>query len=58
MKFDEIIKKCLIEAKNSKEEIPDQPWTIEITKDLNKSNEYNTIGKLIIRLASLRSKMN
>lgn len=58
MKFEEIIQKCLIEAENSSEEKREEPWTLEITKDLNKSKEYNLIGELIIQLASLRTKMN
>jgi hypothetical protein len=58
VKFEEIIRKCLVEAENFSEEKREEPWTIEITKDPNKSKEYNLIGELIIQLASLRTKMN
>lgn len=58
MKFEEIIKKCLIEAENSFQEKREEPWALEITKDSNKSEEYNLIGELIIQLASLRTKIN
>ena len=58
MKFEEIIKKCLIEAENSFQEKLEEPWALEITKDSNKSEEYNLIGELIIQLASLRTKIN
>ena len=56
MRFEELLKQCLTEAKEEKEE--PSPWTLEITNDSEKSNEYNLLGKLIIKLYSLRSKLN
>ena len=56
MRFEETIKKLLLEVKE--EENIKEPWTLEITENLDKSEEYNLIGKLIIKLASLRSKIN
>lgn len=56
MKFEKILKKYLIEVEKNQEIFP-QPWSLEITKDLNKSEEYNLLGELIIQLSILRSKI-
>lgn len=56
MRFEELLKQCLKEAKEEKEE--PLPWSLEITNNSEKSEEYNLLGKLIIKLHSLRCKMN
>jgi hypothetical protein len=57
VKFEKIIKKILLEVRQKEEDIK-EPWIIEITENLNKSKEYNVLGKLIIKLASLRSNLD
>ncbi len=57
MKFSELLDQYLKEVKEESDSI-ESPWSIEITKDSKKSDEYNQLGELIIRLSSLRSKMN
>jgi hypothetical protein len=57
MKFSELLEQYLKEVKEESDSI-ESPWSIEITKDSKKSDEYNQLGELIIRLSSLRSKMN
>lgn len=57
MKFEEVLKKYLIEVQKN-EDIKPEPWTLEVTKDPEKSEEYNLIGELIIQLSILRSKIN
>jgi hypothetical protein len=57
VRFEELLKQCLKEAKEDEEKEP-SPWNLEITEDPEKSEEYNLLGKLIIRLHSLRCKMN
>jgi len=57
MKFLELLEQYLEEVKEESDSI-ESPWSIEITKDSKKSDEYNQLGELIIRLSFLRSKMN
>lgn len=56
-KFSELLERYLEEVK---EELSssETPWSIEITKDEEKSKEYNQLGELIIRLSTIRSKLN
>jgi hypothetical protein len=56
MRFEELLKQCLNEAKEEKEEL--LPWSLEITNNPEKSEEYNLLGKLIIKLHSLRCKID
>lgn len=56
-KFSELLERYLEEVK---EELSssETSWSIEITKDKEKSKEYNQLGELIIRLSTIRSKLN
>jgi len=56
VRFEELLKQCLKEAKEEKEE--PLPWSLEITNNSEKSEEYNLLGKLIIKLHTLRCKMD
>jgi hypothetical protein len=56
MRFEELLVHYLKEAKEEKTE--ETPWSLEITNDPEKSEEYNLLGKLIIKLHSLRCKMD
>lgn len=57
MKFSELLEQYLKEIK-SEPDFSESPWGIEITKNLEKSDEYNQLGELIIKLSILRSKMD
>jgi hypothetical protein len=58
VRFDTLIQRFLKEEKNQKKEnYENLPWSIEITKDPNRSTEYNELGDLIIKLFELRSKV-
>ena len=57
MRFEELLKQCLKEAEQ-KEKEESFSWSLEITNNSEKSEEYNLLGQLIIQLATLRNKMN
>lgn len=58
MQFEEIFKLVIKEQEKPKEEEPEpQPWCLEIKKDFSKSNAYNELGDLIIKLNELRSRL-
>ena len=57
MKFldflDQILEKFSYGQENRSE-----PWIIEITKNENKSSNYNKLGDLIILLSQIRNRLN
>lgn len=58
MQFEEIFKLIINEQEKPKEEEPQpEPWSLEIKKDFSKSDAYNELGDLIIRLFELRSRL-
>jgi hypothetical protein len=58
MKFDQIIESFLQEEKKAEEDYETMPWSIEIIKDSNRSELYNNLGNLIIRLYEIRSRLD
>jgi len=58
MIFNSLIQQYLEEkSEPTKEDYEVMPWSLEITKDLKRSQEYNELGDLIIKLFELRSKL-
>ena len=57
MRFDKVINLVLEQIPKEEEKPEPQPWCLEIKKDLSKSEEYNELGDLIIRLFELRAKL-
>ena len=57
MRFDRVINLVLEQIPKKEEEPEPQPWCLEIKKDLSKSEEYNKLGGLIIKLFELRAKL-
>jgi len=57
MRFDKVISLVLEQIPKKEEEPEPQPWCLEIKKDPSKSEEYNKLGDLIIRLFELRAKL-
>jgi hypothetical protein len=57
MRFDKVISLVLEQIPKEEEKPEPQPWCLEIKKDLSKSEEYNELGDLIIRLFELRAKL-
>ena len=57
MRFDKVINLVLEQIPEEEEKPEPQPWCLEIKKDLSKSEEYNELGDLIIRLFELRAKL-
>ena len=56
MKFEKLFEQFIIEKEIEKEDSLFS-WTIEITKDPQKSEKYNLLGELIILLSQLRNKL-
>lgn len=58
MQFEEIFKLIINEQEKPKEEeYQPEPWSLEIRKDFSKSEAYNELGDLIIRLFELRARL-
>jgi hypothetical protein len=57
MRFDKVINLVLEQIPKEEEKPEPQPWCLEIKKDPSKSEEYNKLGDLIIRLFELRAKL-
>lgn len=58
MQFEEIFKLVISEQEKPKEGEPQpEPWSLEIKKDYSKSEVYNELGDLIIRLFELRARL-
>jgi len=57
MKFLNFLDQILEEFSYRQEKTPD-PWTIEITKNENKSPIYNKLGDLIILLSQIRNRID
>lgn len=55
-----LFEKVIVEAlkDDKKEYSPKEPWVIEITQDDTKSNLFNELGELIIKLSQIRSKLS
>jgi hypothetical protein len=56
MLFDQTIKYILEQTKDNRAPEP-EPWSLEIKKDFSKSDAYNELGDLIIKLFELRSRL-
>jgi len=57
MLFDQIIRHIL-EEQTKGETVPEpEPWCIEIKKDFSKSEAYNELGNLIIKLSEFRARL-
>jgi hypothetical protein len=58
MSFNSLIQQYLEEkAEPTKEDYEAMPWCLEIVKDSKRSEMYNELGELIIKLFELRSKL-
>jgi len=58
MTFNSLIQQYLEEkSEPTKEDYEAMPWGIEIVKDSKRSEMYNELGELIIKLFELRSKL-
>jgi hypothetical protein len=57
MKFLNFLDQILEELSFDKEKAS-EPWTIEITKNEDKSESYNKLGELIITLSQIRNRMD
>ena len=57
MHFEKIIASLLEEKEDKTLEYELLPWCIEITKNPSKSEEYNELGRLIIKLNEIRARM-
>jgi hypothetical protein len=58
MSFNSLIQQYLEEkSEPTKEDYEAMPWSLEIVKDSKRSEEYNELGNLIIKLFELRSKL-
>jgi hypothetical protein len=57
MKFLDFLDQILEELSHDLGKIS-EPWTIEITKNENKTEVYNKLGELIIVLSQIRNRIN
>jgi hypothetical protein len=58
MSFNSLIQQYLEEkSEPTKEDYEAMPWSLEIVKDSKRSEMYNELGELIIKLFELRSKL-
>ena len=57
MRFDKVINLVLEQIPKEEEKPEPQPWCLEIKKDFSKSDAYNELGDLIIKLFELRSRL-
>jgi hypothetical protein len=58
MSFNSLIQQYLEEkSKPTKEDYEAMPWSLEVVKDPKRSEMYNELGKLIIKLFELRSRL-
>jgi len=58
MSFNSLILQYLEErSEPTKEDYEAMPWSLEIVKDSKRSEMYNELGELIIKLFELRSKL-
>jgi len=58
MSFNSLIQQYLEEkSEPTKEDYEAMPWSLEIIKDSKRSDMYNELGELIIKLFELRSRL-
>ena len=58
MSFNSLIQQYLEEkSEPTKEDYEAMPWSLEIVKDSKRSEMYNELGELIIKLFELRSRL-
>ena len=58
MSFNSLIQQYLEEkSEPTKEDYEAMPWGLEIVKDSKRSEMYNELGELIIKLFELRSRL-
>ena len=58
MTFNSLIQQYLEEkSEPTKEDYEAMPWSLEIVKDPKRSEMYNELGELIIKLFELRSRL-
>jgi len=57
MRFDKVINLVLEQIPKEEEKPEPQPWCLEIKKDFLKSDAYNELGDLIIKLFELRARL-